>query len=116
MNCPRIPIFETCIVGAVIGGFIYALAARRKKTFVPFVLLEGMTQGFLLAGAFHLMFCVFCPEQLVEIVDAKGQPVHLKDVNFKIDTLHSVEILLSSVMLAVTGIMALKSVWDKPSH
>ncbi len=83
MDCPRIPILATCVVGAIGGAIIHAIAARRKKSFATFLLLEAMTQGFLLAGALHLMFCIACPEQLVEIIDTKGQPVHLDAATFK---------------------------------
>jgi hypothetical protein len=117
MDCPYIPILGACAVGATLGAGFYGAAAYQKKVFSGFMFLEAMTQGFLLAGALHLMLCILCPEQLIEIFDKQnGRPINLKVFNIKIENIHAVEIFIASIMLGITSGRALKSIWEKPGH
>ena len=117
MTCPQIPILGACVAGAIAGTVFYFAAARRHKTYSGFILLEAMTQGSLLAGAAHLMFCVLCPEQLVELFDPKnGAPIVAGAVEVKIENLHATEIFIASFMLAITSIRVLWTIWQKPGH
>ena len=46
------------------------------------------------------MFCVFCPGQLVEIIDKKtGKLIHADLLLVKMDNIHAIEIFVASVIL-----------------
>ena len=79
MDWPEIPIIPACIVGALGGLGLYLLASRRKGEYSALIALESMFQGFLLAGGIHLMYCVFRPAQLVEVLDQEQKVLNLNN-------------------------------------
>lgn len=116
MDWPEISLIPLGIVGALLGLGVYLLAARRKGEYSALLAFEAMFQGFLLAGGIHLMYCVFKPAQLIELLDHEERVVHLNKFTVKLDSLHALEIFCSSVVLIFLGLRALWSTCKKPGH
>jgi hypothetical protein len=116
MACPEIPILAASIVGASAGFVFYGIAAHRKGAFSGLILAEAMFQGFLLATAVHLMFCIYCPAQLIEVFDQDEKIVHLDRFTVRMDNLHGLELFVASVMFLVVSVRAMWTVWKHPGH
>jgi uncharacterized membrane protein len=108
MDAPQIPLLPVCLIGGSLAGLAYLVWAKARRNVI--LCLEAVMLGIALAGTLHLMYGAVFPEHLVEVLDKNDKHLHPPEIKVKLDTIHTLDILVGGVFLvflACRGLLAI---------
>jgi hypothetical protein len=108
MDAPQIPLLPVCLAGGALTGLAYLFFARAKRNVI--LCLEAVMLGIALAGTIHLMYGAVFPQHLAKVLDQNDKHLHPPEVKVKLDTIHTLDILVGGVFLvflACRGLLAI---------
>jgi hypothetical protein len=106
MAAPEIPLLPICLGGGAFAGIAYLVFAKAKRNIIHS--LESVMLGIALAGTLHLMYGAVFPEHLVEILDQNDKRLHPPEIKVKLDTIHTLDIVVGGVFLLF---LACRGLW-----
>lgn len=109
-------------VAAIVGMAMYGACALFKKwrlehTDIASLIVAGISGMGVFSGC-HLMHCAFAPECLLHITKKDGTPIDLNTLSFSISEMHSGEITIAGLIMAIVSLVVIAELigklWPKP--